>query len=62
MPFKSKAQQKFLFANEPEVAEEFAAHTPKGAYNKLPEHVKSKAKKVVKKPVKKTVKRAAKKK
>lgn len=37
MPFKSNAQRKFLFANNPEVAKEFAAHTPKGA--KLPEHV-----------------------
>lgn len=43
MPFKSKAQRRFLFAREPEIAEEFAAHTPKG--KKLPEHVKPKAKK-----------------
>jgi hypothetical protein len=43
MPFKSKAQRRYLFAKEPEVAKEFAAHTPKGA--KLPEHVKAKAKK-----------------
>ena len=50
MPFKSKAQQKFLFAKEPEVAKEFAAHTPKSAYKKLPEHVKkSKGKKNVRK-------------
>lgn len=34
MPFKSKAQRAYLYANEPEVAKEFAAHTPKGA--KLP--------------------------
>jgi hypothetical protein len=39
MPFKSRAQQAYLFAKEPEVAEEFAAHTPKSAYKKLPEHV-----------------------
>jgi len=42
MPFKSKAQRGFLWANEPKVAKEFAAHTPKGA--KLPKHVKKKAK------------------
>jgi hypothetical protein len=37
--FKSKAQQKFLFAKKPEVAEEFAEHTPESAYKKLPEHM-----------------------
>lgn len=40
--FKSKAQQKYLYAKEPEVAQEFAEHTPKSAYKKLPEHVKKK--------------------
>ena len=39
MPFKSKAQQRYLFARHPEVAEEFAEHTPKKKYKKLPEHV-----------------------
>jgi len=39
MPFKSRAQQAFLFAKKPEVAEEFAEHTPKSAYKKMPEHV-----------------------
>lgn len=39
MPFKSKAQQRLLFAKHPDVAEEFAEHTPKSAYKKLPEHV-----------------------
>jgi hypothetical protein len=39
MPFRSKAQQSFLYAREPEVAEKFAEHTPKSAYSKLPEHV-----------------------
>jgi hypothetical protein len=43
MPFKSKAQRKYLFANNPKVAQEFADATPKG--KKLPEHVKKKAKK-----------------
>jgi hypothetical protein len=43
MPFKSQAQRKFMYANHPEMAKEFEAHTPKG--KKLPEHVKkSKAK------------------
>ena len=46
MPFKSKAQRGYLFANEPEVAKEFAAHTPKGA--KLPTKVKKKKPKVKK--------------
>jgi hypothetical protein len=40
MPFKSKAQIAYLFANEPQVAKEFAAHTPKG--QKLPNKVKKK--------------------
>lgn len=44
MPFKSKAQQKYLFAKKPEIAEEFAEHTPKAAYAKLPGHVKKKPK------------------
>jgi hypothetical protein len=39
MPFKSKTQQAFLFSQHPEVAEEFADHTTKSAYKKLPEHV-----------------------
>jgi hypothetical protein len=38
MPFVSKAQQKYLFANKPEVAE----HTPKKAYKRLPEKVRDK--------------------
>lgn len=42
MPFKSRAQQRFLFAKEPEVAEEFAEHTPKSAYKKLPEYARDK--------------------
>ncbi|MDD3471523.1 MAG: hypothetical protein PHS86_01970 [Syntrophaceae bacterium] len=38
MPFKSKAQQAFLFSQHPEVAEEFAEKTPKSKYNSLPEY------------------------
>lgn len=39
MPFKSKAQQKYLYAKHPEVAEEFAAHTSKKQFKNMPEHV-----------------------
>ena len=42
MPFKSTAQRGYLFANNPKVAREFAAATPKG--KKLPKHVKKKRK------------------
>ncbi len=42
MPFKSRAQQAYLFAKKPEVAEEFAEKTPKSSYKKLPEYVKDK--------------------
>lgn len=38
MPFRSKAQQKFMFAKHPEIAKEFADATPN--IKKLPEHVK----------------------
>ncbi len=38
MPFRSNAQRKYLWANHPEVAQEFADHTAKG--ETLPEHVK----------------------
>jgi hypothetical protein len=31
MPFKSKAQRAYLYANNPEVAKEFEKKTPKGA-------------------------------
>jgi len=40
MPLKSKAQRSYLYATEPEVAEKFAAETPKG--KKLPAKVKKK--------------------
>lgn len=45
MPFESKAQERYLFAKHPEIAKEFAAHTPED--KKLPNH---------KKPLKKRVK------
>ena len=38
MPFKSESQRKFLFANKPKIAKEFASKTPKG--KKLPNKVK----------------------
>jgi len=39
MPFKSKAQQAFLYAKHPAVAKKFAKETPKGAYKELPKKV-----------------------
>lgn len=42
MTFKSKAQKAFLYSQEPEVAREFAEHTPKSAYQKLPEYSRDK--------------------
>lgn len=39
MPFKSEAQRRYLWAKEPKVAKEWAAHTPKGT--KLPQRVKA---------------------
>jgi hypothetical protein len=38
MPFKSKAQRRFMYANHPEIAAEFSKATPKG--KNLPEHVR----------------------
>ena len=43
MPFKSKAQRRFLYSQHPEVAEKFEEHTPKD--KKIPEKVKRKTKK-----------------
>jgi len=42
MPFKSKAQAKFMFANHPKLAKEFAAHTK--SIKALPTKVSSKEK------------------
>jgi hypothetical protein len=44
MPFKSKSQQRYLYATNPKVAERYSVETPKGAYNKMPEKVKKKSK------------------
>jgi len=40
MPFRSKKQRAFLFANKPKIAKEFESKTPKG--KKLPKKVKKK--------------------
>lgn len=40
MPFKSKAQAKYLFANKPKIAKEFAAKTK--SIKALPQKVKKK--------------------
>lgn len=42
MPFKSKSQQRFMFATMPEKAKEWAKKTP--GMKKLPEKVKIKKK------------------
>jgi hypothetical protein len=39
MPFKSQAQRRWMYANEPEMAKKWSEHTPKEI--KLPEQVKS---------------------
>lgn len=43
MPFKSTKQRAYLYANEPKVAKEFAAHTPRKA--KLPTRVRPRKRK-----------------
>jgi len=42
MPFRSKAQRAYLYANRPKVAKKFQAETPKGA--KLPAKKSTKGK------------------
>jgi hypothetical protein len=39
MPYKSKAQSRFMHSQEPEIAKEFDEKTSKSAFKKLPEHV-----------------------
>lgn len=43
MPFKSQAQRKWMYANDPKMAEKWEEHTPKG--KKLPKKVKKKSNK-----------------
>jgi len=40
MPFKSQAQRKWMFANQPAMAKRWAKETPKG--KKLPKKLKKK--------------------
>jgi hypothetical protein len=40
MPFKSKAQMKWMFIHNPEMAKKWAKHTTKEQYKKMPEKVK----------------------
>lgn len=42
MPLKSRAQRRYLWANDSALAQRFEDHTPKG--KKLPEKVKKKRK------------------
>jgi len=46
MPFKSQAQRKWMYANDPKMAEKWEEHTPKG--KKLPKKVKKNGSKKVK--------------
>ena len=54
MPFKSKAQQRFMFSHHPELAKEFASKTPN--MKKLPKHVAKKKGKPSQKQVAKALK------
>jgi hypothetical protein len=56
MPFRSKAQQKYLFSQKPKIAKEFAEKTSKSQFKKLPEHVKSSKPASVKGRISKAVK------
>lgn len=47
MPFKSESQRRYLYANNPKVAKEFASKTPKG--KKLPERISKKRSPLAKK-------------
>jgi hypothetical protein len=42
MPFKSQAQRKWMYANDPSMAKKWEKHTPEG--KKLPKKVKKKKK------------------
>jgi hypothetical protein len=44
MPFKSKAQQKFMYATSPKVAKKMAGETPMSAYKTMPQYAKKKKK------------------
>lgn len=57
MPFKSKAQRRFLYANHPEIAKRWSAEYPD--QGKLPEHAK-KGKRKMKSSVKVSPKKGGK--
>ena len=40
MPFKSKAQQRFMFSQHPDIAKRWAHEMPKGSIKGLPEKAK----------------------
>ncbi len=42
MPFKSKAQQRYMFATNPKAAKEMASKTSKHMFETLPDKVKAK--------------------
>jgi len=42
MPFKSKAQQRFMFAKHPKIAKEFASEMTKEQFEELPKKKKKK--------------------
>lgn len=44
MPFKSRAQQRYLYAKKPAVAKEFQAKTSKSQQKALPARAKKKGK------------------
>jgi hypothetical protein len=40
MPFKSKAQQRFMFSQHPDIAKRWAKEMPAGSIKKLPDTAK----------------------
>lgn len=57
MPFKSKAQQRYMYSNNPKLAEEFAKYMDSKDFSKLPEKKESKTKSKKKRSNKKNGKR-----
>jgi hypothetical protein len=43
MPFRSKSQEKWMYANHPEMARKWSEHTPAQEQARLPEHVEREA-------------------
>lgn len=44
MPFKSRAQQGYLYAKKPKVAKKMSSETPKSAYKSMPKKKGGKSK------------------